>query len=283
MEFNSITFLIKFYRVKDWIKNLGIFLLAFTTNKAFQLLTFSHFVVLSYGGLLFAFAYSINNYFDALLANEKNFILFLLKEKKFSKRKVVILCFLPFFFLLPLFLQLCSLNFICISILLLWLAVVYSAPPLRLKNIPFFDLVINFLFFPLIYVQTVLFFSYFSAHALILTIILAFNFALYELIHQMAHLNMDKKAGRITTTIKLGAQTTLSIIKGMPLIFILSILPFILFAKKTIFCLLLGAIGFNLLRICHFRKLTTNSNFAKLRNWMFLSEGLCYLIINLFF
>lgn len=280
MEFNLLNFLIEFYRIKDWIKNLGIFLLAFAT-VSFKGLTISHILILAYGGLLFSYAFSINNYYDSLLANEKNFITFLVNKKKVSRRMVFALCILPLAPLLVFIFLLQSILFALFSLFLIFLATIYSAPPLRLRDKPFFDVCINSVFFPLFYTQTILFFSYFSLEALMLTIILVFNFGLYELIHQMCHFDADKKTGRITTAIKMGSGTTILIIKYMPLVFIFSILPFLLVGNRKISTLLLGTWSFNLFRVYQFRNLSVNSSFKKLRSNVFLGEGIYYLIVNL--
>ena len=127
---------LKFYRVKSWIKNLGIVLLGFLSsdgNLPDLLLSLLN------TGFLMAFVASLNDFYDSR-SGEKNFVGE--SVKKYGERKALFLVCFPLIGVVLLYLLHSSQSLLLVSVAFALLYYVYSAPP-RLRNWWYFSLPIN--------------------------------------------------------------------------------------------------------------------------------------------
>jgi len=128
--------LLKFYRIEDWYLNLGIGLLGVAAAGNYNPLSVS--IVLGQLALVQMYAFSMNDYYDFLYWNEKNYISKILQTQS-KKRAIIALIFLP------LALAFLSELFIAeFKVLLLFgiLPLLYNGPP-RLKNSYLISIMIN--------------------------------------------------------------------------------------------------------------------------------------------
>ena len=126
---------IRFYRVKDWVKSLGFCALGLTSVE-FTLTSnpFLFFLGMIQAFFLFSFLFSFNDYFDHFLEKEENFIGELIEKSVLSKEKAIFLCTLPLILsLIPLFSNL-SYNYLTFYLLFVTLSITYSASKIRLRN-----------------------------------------------------------------------------------------------------------------------------------------------------
>jgi 4-hydroxybenzoate polyprenyltransferase len=191
--------ILKFYRFWDWVKNLGIvFLGSISSSGSF------YGVVLSLinAGLLMAFAFSINDFYDSK-GGEKNFVGEF--SKRYGKRKTIFLILLPFFASVVIS-TIFSILLLLVSLVFALLFYVYSAPP-RLRDNWYYSLPINviclgFLGFFLGFYASV------TGSVGFLELFIVFNTSNYillsEVIHQISHKEADKKMGVVSIINDLG-------------------------------------------------------------------------------
>jgi 4-hydroxybenzoate polyprenyltransferase len=270
--------LYKFYRVRDWIKNLGIVLIGTLFSGNFN--WFNALLIGAAVSCTLAHTFSINDFYDFELASEKNYLGKKIIRKKVSKNKTILFSFIPLFllFLLSLFL---SLTIFLLLFLFLILADVYSCPPFRLKNNWVLSLIINSFC-----LGTILFFvGYFSMTTIITTkaiyfSLIFFSYILFStLIHQLDHLKKDIKARVKSFPNLFGIRKTiffLLIIEVLVIIF--SFFLFIMdFHQNFIF---VGTFIFNIFRILKIQRLSVKKiSFSILRKEVYgIYEGLFYVI-----
>lgn len=272
---------LKFYRVKDWIKNLGVpiigFLITSQINTNLFLIIFATSLILSY-------AYSINNLFDFLIDGEKNYIYYLSK-KKISKRKLMLLCFLPFllFFLIYFYLPTWSsiLGFFCFL-----LSSLYSFPKVRLKNYWLPSLLVNSLGLGILLFLFGFFFgnTKITVDSIIFMVIFFLHVLSLDIIHKIAHRKMDKKFGIKTFPQIFGIRKSLQCIIYLQLIVILVCLLTFLY-RPLKYSIFLGSILFSSLKIRRILKCLRNPykiDYNALRNKMYgMWEGIFYIIFLL--
>lgn len=272
---------LRFYRVKDWIKNLGIPLIGFLTaswlNANLLLIVFATSLILSY-------AYSINNLFDFLINGEKNYIYYLSK-KGVSEKKSALLCFLPFliFFLINFYLPIWAsiIGFSCFT-----LSSLYSFPKVRLKNYWLPSLLVNSVGLGILLFLFGFFFgsTTISMQSIIFMIILFIHILSLDILHQIAHRKIDKKFGIKTFPQVFGIRKSLRCIIYLQLIVIFVCLITFLYSllKYSIF---LGSILFSFLKIRRILKCLRSIykiDYNVLRNKMYgMWEGIFYVVFLL--
>jgi 4-hydroxybenzoate polyprenyltransferase len=181
----------KFYEIKKWIKYLGIPLIAFLciNPTGFYLSTFV--IILSQLILLFSWSFAINDYFDANIRKEKNYISKLLKL--YSREKILILCVLPLILLFLSFL-IYSKNFVFLLLYIFLYDLLYEFPQFRLKQNSLYSIIVCSIstgMLPFLYTY-LSFSSTFSLKSLVFLFILSFYTGFHEVLHQMAHFKKER-------------------------------------------------------------------------------------------
>jgi 4-hydroxybenzoate polyprenyltransferase len=242
----SLTFreILDFIRIKDWFYHLGIPTLGFVWNSIHA---FSFSLFLAMGGIsscLLGLAYSLNQYF----------------ERK-EKRRYLLL--FPLFFLILSALLSIVLSFatFLLTFFAILIAITYSIPPLRLKRLPFLGSILNSFGYSLLFLIGFSIPSDLSLNGFCLAALIAMIWTPVQLIHELEHLEKDKRAGIMTTALKLGAAKTILLMQIF--FFISTFLAFALFVilKFSIF-LFISTVLFSFLAIFTIRLL---KNFRKMR------------------
>lgn len=275
--------LLEFYRVKDWIKNLGISLIAFlTATSSFNFSIFQQILLFLVAMILaYAYAFSINDFFDYQLSKEINYIGKIIR--KFKEKTVVFLCFVPLicFSLIILFLNKVSSYLLFFFVLFYTL---YSIPPFRIKRYYFFSIPVNAICIGLL--------TYISAYFLLadeitfkvvmFSIIFCSYLVFQEIIHQIAHKKKDKNVSIHSLPNVIGIKKALKISIISQIVPIIGILiALVLDTKNLIF---IASIFFSFLRILKISKVTIKTDFNKLRNETYgVYEGVYYVTILTFF
>lgn len=244
---------IKVYRLKDWWYFLGLIVLGFFFNRSPSFFYFLTKILIS--GLLLAFAFSWNEFFD----------------KKFPRKKII-------FPLIPLFLILFSLNILnqknkILTFLFLLVALLYSLPPIRLKSYPFIGTFCNAFGFSLLFLigannfkNNLIWPIYFGLFSLLFVA---------QLIHELEHALQDKSARILTTAIFLGERRTKFLIIFFLLLGDTSFLRFSLFV--TIISLI-----YSLYIIILLIKNINYSSLRKIYRYTGLAFGIILLLYLLF-
>jgi len=276
---NIMRNILRFYRMKDWIKSLGFSILGLSI---FIIDPFLLFLGLIQACFLFSFLFSLNDFFDYLIYKEKNFIGNLINKSVLSKKLILLLCFLPLILSTISLIINFSISYFVFYILFIILSVEYSLPKVRLRDIPIIDVICNVLFFSLIFLQ-----SYFFVSTKIITKLYFFLFWIifyifsHEIIHQISHFEKDKKSGRISTVILLGKERSIYILKFsflLPVVF--GILVYTLFVDLKLFASIM--VLSNLLRFFYIRNFNKKLDFEKSRNNLGgVFEGFAYFILNI--
>jgi len=261
--------LAKFYRIKDWIKNLGITAIGAELGD-FNLFGFFYSIFLSI--VCHAFIFSINNFCDLEFR----------KSKKNSENFIqypYIFVIIPMIFavLLSYFV---SFTIFVIVLIILLLGTLYSAPPFRLKRYWPFSLTINGVSGSLF-----LLLGYYSTTNTFVVQLLIFSFAFFsficscEIIHQLAHKSVDKRDKIKSFPNVYGNKKSILLFQiiqvAAVLIYIISL--FFDYQKNWIF---IGSAFFSILRIIKISRINPYStNFSALRNKLYgMWEGLYYLL-----
>jgi 4-hydroxybenzoate polyprenyltransferase len=276
--------LLKFYRVKDWIKNLGIILIGILASENLNVNIQKGTIALLLSSFLLAYVFSLNNYFDWKLGRERNYI----SELKIKKRNKLALILLPLF--LSLFLVLIffiyEIRMVTAFLLFSVLYTFYSLPP-RLKKSWKYSLFINaFCLGPLL-----LWIGYFSQTNNIHKTFFIFSFIYFsylltsEVIHQISHIKRDKIAKIESFPIVFGIKKGVKLAQLIQFIVIVfSIILMLL--KQKLLLIPLAMIAFSLLRILKIRKINNYRIAYKLREKMCgTHEGVFYfsiLLLNFF-
>lgn len=271
----EIKFLMNFYRIKYWIKNIGIPILGLVVTGSYRIENF--IIVILATSMVLSHSYSINNYFDHILTKENNFIGDLIKKKKMKKNIVLLLTFLPLFLILFLFpfMNIESFIFVILTAILFDL---YSCPPTRLKKYPL-GLLINtnclstFLFFHGYTLVT----NVLTQRSIFLFIIIYVYLTFTSLLHEIAHSKIDKKNDLKSFPNIYGEVKAIKLAKLLLIISTIVVVSALMVNpnKNYIF---IGTLFFNFAR---YRKISKRRiNFQKIRDQVYgLEEGLYYLII----
>ena len=183
-------FLVKNYRIKDWFYLTGFFLLGYSLNKPrnFDLSIFSlEFAVVC---LSLAYAFSFNEIFEEYRSPSKAV-------------KILLLSIVPLLLSVSI-LPLTSPEFqLSISIFLL-LFTIYSLPRFGLKSVPFISSLSNTIGFSLLFLSG----SGFNLDLYsTVFLFLCCSFQLVsQLVHEMEHLEIDKRYNAKTTAIFIGVR-----------------------------------------------------------------------------
>ena len=174
----------RIYRIFDWFHYLGFTLLGLSLRN-FNTITVTFHLFLS--GFLLAYAYSLNDYYD-----------------KHQRKK---------FFFLPLILSLPFLYFLnkfqlVLVILFLLIMTFYSAKPFRFKSIPIICTFCNGIGFSILFLIGAYYHTNSTLSVISLFYWLFFFQMAAQLIHEMVHLEEDKKENILTTAIYVGEKNT---------------------------------------------------------------------------
>jgi len=194
--------ILNIFRVKDWIHYLGYTLIGSALAKNFNIV---NLIVTSF---LLAYAYSFNDYYD-----------------KKQKKKYFLIPLIFYFILLP-FLPTFS---ILVSLFFFILFTAYSHPKIWLEGQPYISTFSNSIGFTLLlllpFQRATDVFAYFP----FLILIFLLNTAA-QLLHEIVDYKEDKKINKITTTVKFGIRTSLTLFK---LCLIVTLLLAILLLRKS--------------------------------------------------
>jgi len=260
---NIFLSILRFYRVRDWIKNLGIPLIGMFLASPFNL---SFILPLVQFSLAYSFAFSINDTFD------------LNKRKKLY----LLVSLIPLFILFPMlqFNSTLSLLFILLFVFLFFL---YSVPVMQLKRHFIFSIPINSLCIGAFTFLGSYFFFSATIHfkEIILSTFFTCLIAIYEIIHQISHMRNDKKSNLLSLPVVIGIRNSMKTAIAIQ-IFVLLVSIFSLIVNFWSNLIFVGSIMFSFLRI---RRLQSwRQNISKLRDRIFgLEEGIFYLLFSIFY
>ncbi len=225
----SIIKYIRFFRVFDWIHLIGITILGYMYASGLAIFSTQFWMSLLISALYLAHGYSLNQCYDHRLANKVQ----LKGNGHIPFRRAISLTYLVFMVNI-FFAYRCSLSTLILVIFGGLIGFVYSAPPLRLKGVPYWGFVCNSLcFVPLFLI------GYVSAKKLDLSsfLLAVFVFLLFlplDLIHQLNDLTEDGEQSCRTTAAACGIKKTLNLITVT--FIILNVWTLIIWVYKKIHC-----------------------------------------------
>jgi len=237
--------LIKFYRMKDWRAYFALGFLGFIVAQGYlsPFLDIILFVIV--GVLLLAFGFSVNNFFDIKEDREKGEIKSLLIQNKknflLSVSPGILALFLSSYFGTKLFL------FVLVAGLI---GFFYSAPPLRTKSRPFWDLISHgffagaliFLFPLLIFRPELTLFHYSIAFSVF------YLSVMLEMRNHWEDYQSDFRAGLRTTACFLGYKNSEKLLKYLAFFYPLALFPaFFMLSQEFLFLFLISTCFFLLL------------------------------------
>jgi 4-hydroxybenzoate polyprenyltransferase len=273
----SLEFFLKFYRVSDWIKVLGLVLIPCILFKASITDTLKLIFITS---LLLAYGFSINDFFDFKLRGEKNLVAEMYKKKKHTTLLMLILPpLLSLYFSFFIF----SMSFSLLLFLLAFIiCYVYSAPQVRLRDRKILDILSNSMFI-LIFCYSYFYFTQSISLIFLFFLILYINYFLVsEIIHELSHWKRDKSSGRVSTVIWLGEEASLAFAKLIIISGIIVSLIFYFFFSSYFKILPIVSILFSFFRLMRIK--SWKYPFYKLRTKIFGSEeGILYIILLFLF
>jgi 4-hydroxybenzoate polyprenyltransferase len=276
--------ILKFYRTRDWIKNLGITFIGILASENVNINLHKGIIALLLSSFLLAYAFSLNDYFDWKIGKEKNYM----SRLKIKKKKKIILIlfplFLSIFFLLTFFID--KLMILLAFFLFFFLYTLYSSPP-RLKKTWKYSLFANAFCLGI----ALFWIGYFSQvnhlnKAFFIFSFFHFSYILTcEIIHQISHMRKDK-IGRIESfPIAFGIKNGVQLAQSVQYAVIGFSLTWMLLQQK-IFLISLSMMFFSMFRILKIKKINNISVASRLREKMYgMHEGLFYsflLFINYF-
>src|SRR3989344_2380506 len=265
--------IIEFYRVKNCIKIVGLAVIGVTINYT-NLNTSALAILQSVFLLTFLFAYhDLNDY----KVERKKYPIGKLVEKS-QHKKVIILIILPLILSLVVLLINFSLRYMFFYIIFLILAIGYSAPKIRLGDVPFVDVATVVSIFLLIFIQSYFYvniqpnekFYFFVAWIILFYIPL-------EILHQLSHYKKELNS----MVLFLKKKNSVKILR-YPIILTVLVGIVIYLQSQTLQYYSLIMIMFAIIRFAMIRKVGKNVNFEKYRHGMGgLFEGLSYIVLNL--
>jgi hypothetical protein len=178
-------YILKHFRVKDWLHYLGYTLLASILSSNLSII---NFILTSF---LLAYTYSINDYYDKKL-----------KEKYFLIPLILSFFFLPF----------ASLFTITIFLSLLVLFTLYSWPKVWLEGKPILSTLANSIGFTLIFLLPVNSIKTIFEYSTLILLIFTLNTAA-QLLHEIVHFKKDRKVAKMTTTVAFGVRISTFLFK----------------------------------------------------------------------
>lgn len=188
---NSDISLADFARVKDWLHVLGIPVLGYIIDAGVEIDYFYFFIMLLASAFVLTFAYSFNEYFDRKMKKPSNLFFSVLS---LAVSLIMAISLSTETFLLVMFLGI--------------LVFAYAHPVIRLKRYPVVGTLINPVGYSTLFLVGA--FSYGGAHTnamLFLPNMFLVELA-FQLIHEMTHVNEDRKMGLETTAMRTGRKRT---------------------------------------------------------------------------
>jgi hypothetical protein len=271
--------ILKLYRPDIWVRNLGVPLIGML-NLGFFPNPFYAITILFQLAFLQAYSFAINDYFDAKIRKEENYIAHMLKI--YPSFKVMFLCILPLIFLIFTLFVFHG-NLILLVLYIFLYDILYELPPFRLKKNFFFSILvspISLVLLPFLYAY-LSFANAFSMKAISFLIILFFYMAFHEIIHQMAHSRKEKVLPK-----KIGIKGGIKIAQLSLLIPILSSIISIGLNPLVNYIFVI-TIVFSVFRIYKLLKIELKSNaFEKIKNswhkFYSVHEGILYVVFLVF-
>jgi 4-hydroxybenzoate polyprenyltransferase len=270
--------LLKFYRVKDWIKNPGITLLGILISENLNINILKGFIALLLSSFLLAYAFSLNNYCDWNFSKERNYI----SRLKTKKRNKLILVSIPLIisFLVVLIFFLYEIMMIISFLLFVILYTFYSFPP-RLKKNWKFSLFINAFCLGML----LLFIGYFSQTSNPKWGLFVFSFIYFsylltsEILHQISHIRKDKRAKIKSFPVLFGIRKSIQLIQLVQFI-VVGFFGTLITVSQKILLLPSIVIIFSILRIFRVKKIKHHNDAYRLRNKLYgIHEGIFYLFL----
>ena len=210
---------------------------------------------LAVAGILAA-SYALNDYFDYVLKGEKNFTANLIESRQLSLRRIGLLCWLPLVLCLGMpFHRIIPAGLI---IVLLFLTIFYSLPPIRLKERSIWGFIIPPICAVIIFLQAYSLFNGFNLTISMLAIIIFLFHLFVEGIHQMADFFAEENEK---------IQEKEKIIKLLYLFPCLSLIISLAFAFYQ--PLFLITVLFSMVRLFTLRKINIEENIFRIRKNIF--------------
>jgi len=263
--------LLKFYRVRDWIKNLGLCFIGFVAAQAVSPNHSVHSLialasVVFYLGLGYAVAFSVNNFYDFQFQKEENYAKYLVGHM--GKAYCLGLTAVPFLLMSVVYLKSGYPPFHLIFLATI-VYILYSIPPFRLKRHFILSIPINAFYIGSISIVagylTVT--DRLSQDALALAAIFTFYPAFAEIVHQMADVRSDKKAGIKSMPAVFGIAKTVRIAANAQLMLATAITTMVI--AGFIHPVYLGAALFSLLRFLKISGTSESEDSKTLTNQLF--------------
>jgi 4-hydroxybenzoate polyprenyltransferase len=274
---------LKFYRIEDWVKNLGVTLIGILISENIDILRGTIALLLS--SFLLGYAFSLNNYCDWEFGKERNYI----SKLKIKERNKIMLILFPFFasFFLVLIFFIYKLILLLSFFFFTFFYTFYSFPPRWKKDWKSSLFINTFCLGALL-----LFIGYFSqtnslnrAFFIFLFLYLSY-FLTSEILHQISHMEKDEKAGIKSFPNEFGIKKSVRLMQTIQVIVIGFSVSLIVFLQRILF-IPLAIIVFSILRTYQIKKVKDCRSANSLRNKMYgTHEGVFYvfiLIINFFF
>lgn len=266
--------LLKIYRIKTWFKNIGVSLIGLLSLDNIPKPEYTIIIPISHTFLIQMHSFSMNDYFDFKLQDEKNHVGKLILKGK-NEKLIIFLLILPLLFILPTLQYTKNIFSIFLLLTYIFTFFIYQSPFFRLKRYYLPSIIINALCLgTILYIYPYLFFStIINCKVIIFSLIFFTYVAFQEIIHQIAHLKKDLT---ISLPKIIGKKRSLSVCKNLLWLQIIIALQGT-FTSTPIF---IGTIFFTLLRIKKLNEISLKkTNFEELRNKLYgIHEGLYYLI-----
>jgi 4-hydroxybenzoate polyprenyltransferase len=275
-----MTSLSKFYRLSDWIKNLGVciigFLAAQLASNDFSPMTFlAVFSVLLYLALGYAVSFSVNDFYDSQYQDEDNYGKKVIE--KIGRGNTFMLTAVPFM-LMALILQIAENRAFMLIFVSTVVFILYSIPPFRLKRYFFLSIPINAVFIGV----TAILAGYFIANdkisqdLVMLSIIFTVYPALTEVIAQLADIESDRRGNILSLPVAFGARKTIQYAAYSQLFLGFTIAAIVGLGYNN--PMYLGSVVFATVRFIRMHSLKETADFDVIRGRMLGSyEGVYYI------
>ena len=212
---------LKFFRIYDWLHVLGLPFLGLVYSQAnnhdSQFLFLPVMLVFIISSLYIAHGYAFNEVMDTMI-EAGNSDYFFKKKKSISFKTALFLSYLP------LIINLILAIFFLRNVLILVIAggiisYLYSSMPLRLKSVPFLDLITNAAGFSILFLIGYCSLKPQDKGSWMITALFFLLFIPLQLVHEIVHLDKDKQGKIETTAVRYG-------IRGSRVLFSISLLIF---------------------------------------------------------
>lgn len=230
-----------FYRILNWENKIsGIRPIGYTFFGYLMAGRLDFFIIFLNSLVIFgvlSFWYSLNDYFDWKIQNEKNFLATKIKKNELNQRQALIYCFLPLILSLLLFLIIKPDNLypLFLFLVIFFLTTFYSAPPLRLKQKRFLGFLVPMVGAPILFLQGYVVLGPLTISILLLAIILLLFQGYLEMLHIIEDYQAVGEPKKLPLNRAIDFLRYFSLASFMLSSFFILINPF--FAVSTIFSL----------------------------------------------